>query len=114
MSELQISGKIKQFNDVESGQTKNGGEWQKQTFVVDTGDKYNPDVCFTVFGADKVENLTKYNKVGDVVNVKFNVSSREFNGKWYHNIDAWRIDQDGQTTKPAQAMADESTGDLPF
>ena len=28
---------------------------------------------------------------GQELEVSFNVSSREFNGKYYHNIDAWKI-----------------------
>jgi len=91
MSELKVSGKITSILDVEKGTSKAGKDWQKQNFVIDTGEKFNNIICFQVFGVDKCEALTKYNKVGDVVNVSFNVSSREYNGKYYHNLDAWMV-----------------------
>ena len=34
---------------------------------------------------------TQHNE-GDQVQVSFNVSSKEFNGRYFHNIDAWRIE----------------------
>ena len=116
MSDLRVTGVIKKINPIEKGQSKAGKEWQKQTFVIDTGEKFNPEVCFQVFGAEKCENLTKYNKVGDNVEVSFNVSSREFNGKYYHNLDAWKVSKsEGMTTAPAPANVDaEGVDDLPF
>jgi len=101
MSELKVSGKITSILDVEKGVSKAGKDWQKQNFVIDTGEKFNNIICFQVFGVDKCEALTKYNKVGDVVNVSFNVSSREFNGKYYHNLDAWMV-----------KLTDENVNDL--
>ena len=74
MSELKIKGRITKVLDVESGTSKAGKEWKKQNFVIDTGDQYNPDVCFQLFGDDKLEAFAKYNKVGDEVEVSFNVS----------------------------------------
>lgn len=88
---LTITGKISQILEVESGTSKAGKEWKKQNFVVDTGAQYNPTVCFTLFGDEKIEMLSNLS-VGQEIEVSFNLSSREFNGKFYHNIDAWKID----------------------
>ena len=93
---LEVRGVISSILDVESGTSKAGKEWKKQGFVIDTGNEYNPEVCFSVFGEDKIESLSKHN-AGDEVNVSFNLSSREFNGKYYHNIDAWQIEKVGST-----------------
>ena len=89
MSELKLSGKIKSKLEIETGTSKAGKSWSKQSFVIDTGKEYNPDVCFSLFG-DKVDLLNNF-KEGQEVEVKFNVSSREFNGKYYHNLDCWFI-----------------------
>ena len=117
MSELKVKGKIVKILDVESGISKADKAWKKQNFVIDTGEQYNPEICFQVFGAEKCENLTKFNKVGDEVTVNFNVSSREFNGKYYHNLDAWMVKK---TSAPAiggsklnESDTEESDG-LPF
>lgn len=120
---LTINGKIVNILNVESGTSKAGKEWKKQGFVIDTGDQFNPNVCFSLFGDDKIGMLSQFS-VGQDVEVSFNLSSREFNGKWYHNIDAWRINPQtsGAPTGgeiPAPTAADFSgdsaeTDDLPF
>lgn len=130
MSNLSVKGTIKQILKVESGTSKAGKEWKKQGFVVDTGAQYNPDVCFSLFGEDKIAALNNFSQ-GDEVEVFFNISSREFNGKYYHNIDAWKIDSigasqgNGNTPPPpseepqaslntADLSADDDDDDLPF
>jgi hypothetical protein len=117
MSELKMSGKIVNILPVESGTSKAGKEWKKQAFVIDTGDQYNPNVAFSLFGDDKIEIMTTYS-VGQDVEVSFNLSSRDFNGKWYHNIDAWRIVAAGSTqSAPVQqpvASGGTEVDDLPF
>ena len=88
---LQVKGRIKEVLQIESGTSKAGKAWQKQSFLLDTGAQYNPDICFGVFGDDKLDMLARF-KAGEEVTVSFNVSSREYNGKYYHSIDAWKID----------------------
>ena len=59
---------------------------------------------------------------GQEVEVAFNISSREFNGKYYHNIDAWKIDavaggaDAGAPPPPAATDIPAATeeDDLPF
>ena len=87
--ELKVKGKLVKKLEIETGTSKAGKDWSKQNFVIDTGKEYNPEVCFSLFG-DKVDLLNNF-KEGQEVEVKFNVSSREFNSKWYHNLDAWFI-----------------------
>ena len=53
MSDLKINGKITEILPVESGVSKAGKDWQKQTFVIDTGDQFNPLVAFSMFGTEK-------------------------------------------------------------
>ena len=88
---------------------------------MDTGAQFNPNVCFNLFGDEKIAVLQNFG-VGQEVEVSFNVSSREFNGKYYHNIDAWKINPVGsapisedvpppmETDIPAATEED----DLPF
>ena len=111
MSDLKVNGKITSILDVETGTSKAGKEWQKQSFVIDTEAKFNPEVCFSLFG-EKTDLLNGL-KTGDEVEVSFNVSSREYNGKYYHNLDAWRINKSSDTSTPAEAPQAE-VSDLPF
>ena len=114
---LSVKGKLSRKLSVESGTSKAGKEWKKQSFLVDTGAQYNPEICFQLFGEDKIEMLNHHNE-GDQVEVSFNLSSREYNGRYFHNIDAWRIESlsiKGDIDEPPvfDAPASEED-DLPF
>ncbi len=99
---LKIEGKIVAILPIEKGVSKAGKEWEKMNFVIDTGAKFNPNVCFQIFGGDKAGEFLATNKEGDSVTVHFNVSSREFGGKYYHNLDAWKVEQvDALANEPA-------------
>ena len=126
---LSIKGRISQVLSVESGTSKAGKEWKKQGFVVDTGAQFNPMVCFSLFGEEKIALLNGV-EAGHEVEVFFNLSSREFNGKWYHNVDAWKIeavanetpgndaplpsDEPPITLNTADLSIDDDDDDLPF
>lgn len=115
MSDLKIKGKITEILKEEKGTSKAGKDWTKQSFVLDTGAEYNPLIAFGLFGQEKVDNFNKYNKVGDSVDVSFNVSSREYEGKWYSQIDAWKVFQSKGEDSIAPVYSNESdTDDLPF
>lgn len=86
---MKTKGKLIAINSTERGTSINGKEWQKRTFIVDIGEKYNNLICFSLFG-DKTDIIDDYT-IGQDIEVEANVSSKEFNGKWYHNIDAWKI-----------------------
>lgn len=88
---LKISGTITKILEIESGVSKAGKEWKKQAFVINTGADYNPEICFSLFGEEKITSLSAFSE-GQQVDVSFNLSSREFNGRYYHNVDAWRIE----------------------
>ncbi|MCQ2146108.1 MAG: DUF3127 domain-containing protein [Bacteroidales bacterium] len=90
MANLEIEGKIKLKLAVQSGQSARG-EWAKQDFVLEYMDgNYPADICISVWGQDKVAELNNY-QVGDAVKVSFNVRAREYNGRWYNDIRAWKI-----------------------
>lgn len=90
--ESQVQGTITVIMEAVTGVAKaSGNEWIKQSFVIDTGEEYDNIICFDVFGQDKVDKLNQYNKVGDVVDVKFNIKCNEYEGKYFVNLQAWSI-----------------------
>ena len=92
---MEIEGRLEMKLAVQSG-TSAKGNWAKQEFVIEYQEGNFPTkACFSVWGAEKVKDLEKYN-VGDQIKVAFNISSREFNGKWYTDLRAWRISPAGQ------------------
>tara|TARA_B100000965_G_scaffold401596_1_gene425791 strand:- start:74 stop:397 length:324 start_codon:yes stop_codon:yes gene_type:complete len=90
MSGLSIKGNLTKINNIENIVNKEGKKWVKQTFVINTGSQYNNEICFQLFGEDKIQLISQL-QTGDQVEVFFNVSSKEYNNRYYHNIDAWRI-----------------------
>ncbi len=121
---LSVKGKIDQILKPESGTSRAGKEWSKQEFVIETDEQFPRKVCFTLFG-DKV-SLIDGLAAGQEVEVSFNLESREYNGRWFHNINAWKIDQVSEQNTvpeppPAFSMNDippepdeDSANDLPF
>ena len=88
---LELEGRIARKMNVQSG-TSARGSWSKQEFVFEYQEGNFPSqVCMHVWGEDKVRELDKY-QVGDKVKVSFNLSSREFNGRWYTDVRVWRME----------------------
>lgn len=118
---MDISGAIFKINSIQTGEGKNG-TWQKQEFIIDTDDQFSKKVCLQIWG-DKT-GILKSLKEGDKVNVSFNAESREFNGKWYTDLRAWKIDKindsssgDGIGEIPEHALPSPDAppmDDLPF
>ena len=109
MENLKITGKLVKKLEVETGTSKAGKEWQKQSFVIDTGAQYNPEVCFQLFGEEKIQMLEKH-KEGNTIEVLFNISSREYQGRYFHNVDAWAINP----VEESAPVEEPVTDDLPF
>jgi len=103
---LELEGTIRQKLGVQSG-TSARGAWAKQEFILEFPDgNYTSQACFTAWGQDKVQELDKY-QAGDRVKVSFNLKSREYNGRWYNDLQIWRIAPAGADVplQPAAAPA---------
>jgi hypothetical protein len=119
---LQVKGKVQQILKPESGVSRAGKEWKKQEFVIETDEQFPRKVCFTLFG-DKTSLIDGLSN-GEEVEVSFNVESREYNGKWFHNINAWKIEKPAAENLPEPPPEfsmndippepDDEANDLPF
>ena len=120
---MEIEGTLIQKLAVQSGKSARG-DWAKQDFVIEYQEGNFPTkACFNVWGADKVKELEQF-QIGDKIKLSFNVSSREYNGKWYNDVSLYKIvSQDASFARPAQEAApaadsfpqdNEPQGDLPF
>ena len=113
---LELEGRIARKLPVQQG-TSARGAWAKQEFIFEYQEGNFPSqICMNVWGEDKVRDLEKY-QVGDKVKISFNLSSREYNGRWYTDVRAWRIEPAGagqpapQYTQSAPAPAPMPTAD---
>ena len=126
---MELEGRIVEILPEQTGQGRTGNTWRKQSFVVEYGEgNYPKKVCVDVWG-DNIATLNKLN-VNDDVKVSIDIESREYNGKWYTNVKAWRIESKApaqQQTASAPPMdepplpglddiptSSEPTDDLPF
>ena len=99
---LEIEGTLSQKLPVQSGSSARG-PWTKQEFILEFPDgNFTAKACFLAWGQEKVQDLGKY-QVGDKVKVSFNLKSREYNGRWYNDLQIWKIAPAGaQPAAPAQ------------
>ena len=104
---LELEGTLRQKLGVQSG-TSARGPWAKQEFILEFPDgNFTAQACFTAWGQDKVAELDKY-QVGDKIKVSFNLKAREYNGRWYNDLQIWRLAPAGAAapapTAPFQAQ----------
>ena len=116
------TGKIIEILPTESGTSKQGKDWKKLIFAIDTGEQYNNIVAFEVFGEEKCDNFVKYNKIGKTVDVEFNLSSNKWKDKYFTSASAWKITNANDTETAMQqaksiideAFEPEDDSSLPF
>ena len=104
---MEISGKIIQVLPEQGGVSKTSGkEWKLQAYVLETQEQYPRKVHFEVFGEDRIK--ANPCQLDDIVTVSFDIESREFNGRWYTSIRAWKIQQGVvEAAAPAAVLAVE-------
>jgi len=86
----EMTGTVKQVNDV---MTFPSG-FSKREFVVTTPEQYPQDVVFETV-KEKTSLLDSLSP-GQEVTVHFDIRGREYNGRHFVNLNAWRIQTDGQ------------------
>ena len=113
--EYKEKGTIKTILPVEAGTSQNGKGWKKLNFVMANREGYEGAeqiFSFEIFGSEKVENFEKYNKVGQDVEVSFNIKTNEWKGKYYTSLQAWKVMSVKQSEQSTATV--EATDDLPF
>ncbi len=109
---MDIQGKLVMLLPLQSG-TSAKGEWKKQDAILETAEQYPKKVCISFWG-DKADEL-KIVKEGSMLKVHVNIESREFNGKWYTDVRAWKLepgDSAGQSQTPIDKPFSDEPADL--
>lgn len=94
------------MSEVQSGKSKSGYEWQRMTLVLDIPGYQGAVIkqAFSVTGDDVKEVLLL--SIGDQVEVSFTIYARNWNGKWYNNVELVKInslEEEKPEEKPAPA-----------
>ena len=122
MDSIVIEGRLIQVLTAQEGQCTRGA-WKKQDFVIETSEQYPKKVCISCWN-EKTDELSKF-QLNDNLKVSVNIESREYNSKWYTDVNAWRIDQlnDSAPVSKNNEASDDVSGvsftsdendDLPF
>ena len=115
---MKLTAKLIQLLPLQTGTGKNG-EWKKQDVIVETDGEYPKKVCISIWG-EKINESQLI--VGNTLIIDLNIESKEFSGKWYTEIKAWKIDVSGEITmrpesgkeNPPLDVSETSENDLPF
>lgn len=125
---MELAGRVIAVLEPKNGTSRNGNEWMVQEYVIETHDQYPRRMCFDVFGADKIQQFAI--KVGEELNVSFDIDAREWQGRWFNSIRAWKVERVGQAqpaapeapfppinaapAAPVDFSAGDEKDDLPF
>lgn len=121
---MEQGGKLHVVLQETSGDGKKG-KWAKCDFVLDVEEgKYPKKMVFTAWN-DAVD-VVKSTPIGSHMKVSFDLSAREYNGKWYSDVKAWKVEvvnraqessrQTSQNDNASQGSQGRyvSESDLPF
>ena len=123
--DFQVKGIIVAALPMKTGVSKQGREWKRCTYVIqyENGDRPKR-VVFDVLG-DKIDQFGI--RMNEVLTVHLNIDAKEYNGRMYNNIDAWKVEREPQQVaqqqpiqtvyperKPAEREPQQMFDDLPF
>lgn len=90
---MPIKGKIIHIGASYNGTRKSDGQpWKKQEFVMETVGQYPKKVAFSLMN-DKIDKAAI--QMGDYLEIEVDAQSREYNGKWYTELTAWKVYKPG-------------------
>jgi len=106
---MQLTAKLVQVLPLQSGTGRNG-EWRKQEIILETDGQYPRKICIAIWG-DKINNNQL--QTGNMLTVDFDIESREFNGKWYTDVKAWKVEVAGASSPAGQQQSPPPAAPFP-
>lgn len=100
---MELTGRLVQVLEEQGGEGKNG-KWAKCDFVIEVPhEKYPKKVCITAWN-DLIGTI-KATPIESTITVSFDISSREYNGRWYTDVKAWKVEggSGGGGSQPARS-----------
>lgn len=100
---MEIFGKIIAALPPRTGISSKGTQWQSNSYVLETQERYPKRMAFDVFGIDKIQNLNI--QIGEMLTVSFDIDAREHQGRWYNSISCWNVTRTSQTSVQQPVMS---------
>ena len=116
--ELKVTGRVVDILEEQSGEGRNG-PWRKQEFILETEGDYPSKICLVQWG-DDIEKFSV--SEGEMLSAHIDIRSREYNGRWYTDVKAWRVEREPEAgsgtaspgTPPDLDVPPPGDDDLPF
>ena len=107
-------GTISHMSEITSGTSTSGRDWARMTIMIDIlGYKGSISKLSFQVGTDRIGDVQEF-KVGDKVEIGWSIYAREYNGRWYNNVDLVNIkSQEVQAAAPAPTPAPSSLNNIP-
>ena len=104
---MEITGTIIELLPEKTGETVKG-IWRKQEYILETDGQYPKKICFMAWG-DKIDQFAI--KQGEGLMVSIDLESREYNGRWYTDVKAWKVARVDSSADSASSYARERRED---
>jgi hypothetical protein len=99
---MEITGKIIAVLEPRRGtSSRTGSEWICGQYVLETMDQYPRKLFFEVFGSDRMQQFNI--QLGEIMTVSFDIDAREYQGRWFNGVRAFRVDRNVQGAPVAAA-----------
>ena len=107
---MEIVGKVVQLGTLIEGNSPRG-PWKKQELIIETIEQFSKKVCLMCWN-ERVNDANSF-FVGQTIKAQIRIESREFNGKWYTDVTAYRLDLDQPTAQPAAEPMSQMPPQMP-
>lgn len=113
---MEATGKIIAALEPKSGVSQSTGKpWKVVQYVLETQESYPRHVVFEVFGEDRLQQFNI--QTGEELTVAFDIDAREYNGRWYNQLKAWKVERAAvsvpMVTQPS-GLTDTTSQETPF
>lgn len=106
--DLRITGEVTEILEEQSGTSRNG-PWRKQEFILETQGDYPKQICIVQWG-DNIDRFAL--RQGETITAYIDLQSREYNGRWYTDVKAWKVER-GEAGGPPPTTDGEPWPDAP-
>ena len=102
---------VKQIAIREGVSKSNGNPWKIAKYLVEIPGQYPRHIAFRVSDG-QVGRIARFDSlIGKTVTVSFDIDAREYEGRWYNEINAWGIlEYINQTHRAAIMVAAQNAG----
>ena len=107
---MEIVGKVVQLGTLIEGNSPRG-PWKKQELIIETVEQYPKKICLLCWN-ERVNDANSF-FVGQTIKAQISIESREFNGKWYTDVRAFRFDLEQQAQQPAAQPMNQMSPQMP-